>query len=129
MTVADPQAPQDVIRRLNEAWRAGRPDDLAAFFHQEAVIVDGSHRIVAEGRQACVESYRAFISSATIEAYQEGAPEVRLLGPAALVSYPFEITYRTGGQSYHESGSDAFLLVRQAAGWTVAWRQLIWGAV
>ena len=115
-----------VVQRVNEAWRTNRLEVLPALFHVDAVIVDATHLPLAVGRAACVDSYRAFVTSATVEAYTEGAPTVTLFGAAAVVSYPFQIGYSIGGQTYSETGSDCLMLVRGSQGWLVAWRQLVW---
>ena len=129
MNTSHSDAALDVVRRLNEAWRAGRAEALASLFHERAVIVDAMHEALAEGREACVESYRTFASSATVEAYEGGAPAVRVFGSTAVVTYPFEMVYRTGGVSYREAGSDALVLTRAGEQWQVVWRQLVWHAV
>jgi hypothetical protein len=113
------------VQRLNEAWRTNRLERLPALFHEQAVIVDATHQRLATGRAACVESYRAFVSSATIEAYSEEAPTVTLFGQTAVVSYPFRIRYTISGQGYEETGSDCLVLTHEPSGWLVVWRQLV----
>lgn len=115
-----------MVHRLNRAWQSGRIDDLAPLFHEQAVIVDSTHELLAEGRSACVESYRTFVASATVEVYEEGEAGVRMVGPVAFVTVPFEMAYRTGGGSYREAGSDALALVWEDDRWQVVWRQLVW---
>jgi hypothetical protein len=120
--------PWSVVQRLNEAWRTNRLEALPALFHEQAVIVDATHQALAIGRAACVASYRAFVASAGVEAYTEGPPTVALFGAAAVVSYPFRIRYTMGERAYEETGSHCLVLTREASGWLVAWRQLVWRA-
>lgn len=125
----DPTDAWETVRLITEAWRGGRVDDLAPWFHERAVIVDDRHAILADGRSACVESYRAFVTQATVEAYWEGMPEQRVVGPVAWMAYPFALTYRLGGAAHRESGSDALVLVWGGERWEVVWRQVVWRAV
>jgi hypothetical protein len=126
-TTAD-GGPGDVVRRLNEAWRTGRFERMPALFHEQAVIVDAAHQPLAQGRTACVESYRGFVASAAVEEYAEEAPTIARFEGTAVVSYPFRIRYTIGGQSYHETGSDCLVLTHAPSGWLIVWRQLVWRA-
>ncbi|HEU5305453.1 MAG TPA: nuclear transport factor 2 family protein [Gemmatimonadales bacterium] len=120
--------PWRVVQRINTAWRTNQLEALPALFHEQAVIVDAGHRPLAVGRAACVESYRAFVTSATVESYSEESPAVARFGATAVVSYPFQVSYTTGGLRYSEVGSDCLVLTRGAEGWVVVWRQVIWRA-
>jgi hypothetical protein len=121
-------SPLNVVQRLNAAWRGNQIDALPQFFHTKALIVDQGHQPLAVGRDACVESYRAFVSSATVEAYTEGTPKVAQFEGTAVVSYPFEIRYTMGSKIYSESGSDCLVLERTPEAWVVVWRQVVWRA-
>lgn len=118
--------PYATVQRLNAAWRLQQLDSLPPLFHERAVIVDAAHQRLAVGRAACVESYRAFVTSATVEAYEAGPPTVDQFERSAAVTYPFEIRYTTQGKTYTEAGTDCLLLERSATDWVVVWRQLIW---
>jgi hypothetical protein len=118
-----------VVQRLNEAWRTGRLEVLPALFHEHAVIVDATHQQLAIGREACVESYRAFVTSTSVRAYAEETPTVDVWGCTAVVSYPFRIRYTVGERSYDEAGNDCLVLTRDTSGWQVVWRQLVWRAI
>lgn len=113
---ADVADVRDGVRTLNRAWRTTQLDLLPALFHDRAAIVDGAHGRFAAGREACVQSYRASVSSADVEAYDEGEPVIDLFGAAAVVVSPFRMRYRSGGQSYTESGSDCLVLERGSGG-------------
>lgn len=127
LTTAE-REPWRVIQRLNAAWQANQLEALPALFHEHAVMVDATHQPLAVGRAACVESYRAFVSSVTVESYSEEAPAITLFGAAAVVSYSFRIRYGAGGRTHAETGSDCYVLTREPVGWVVAWRQLVWRA-
>ena len=76
------------MQRLNAGWRLHELDALPALFHERAVIVDAAHQRLAMGRAACVESYRAFVTSVTVETYQEGPPTVDRFEGSAVVTGP-----------------------------------------
>ncbi len=103
---------------------------MPALFHDRAVIVDSTHQRLSLGRDACVESYRQFVTAAKVEEYGEGEPTIDVFGAAAVVVYPFTIRYELNQHTYSETGSDCLVLERGgAAGWVVVWRQLVWRAV
>lgn len=116
-----------VVQQLNRAWLTGDLAGMPALLHERAVIADANHQRLCVGREACVESYRQFVSAAKVEAYTEAEPAIELFGAAAVVVYPFTIRYELNGRSCAESGSDCLVLERGgAAGWVVIWRQLVW---
>jgi hypothetical protein len=120
---------RQVVDQLNAAWRAGRFEEISPIFHQQAVIVDGEHRRQTEGRGACVESYRAFVTAAIVEEYGEGPLHIDLFGSTAVVTYSFTIQYLMGGKGYLEAGVDCLVLGRQGSEqWQVLWRQVVWRA-
>lgn len=123
-----PAGPWAAVQRLNAAWRLQQPDALPPLFHERAVIVDAAHQRLAVGRAACVESYRAFVASATVHEYTEGVPSVDEFDGCAVVTYSFEIRYAAQGKTYNEAGTDCLLLERSTTDWVVVWRQLTWRA-
>jgi hypothetical protein len=118
--------PWATVQRVNAAWRHRQVDALPPLFHERAVIVDGGHQRLAVGREACVESYRAFVASATVEEYTEGTAVVDEFGSCAIVTYPFEIRYTVEGRVYSEAGTDSLVLDSSTGPWVVAWRQVVW---
>lgn len=118
--------PLELVRLINAAWRGNYLDELPRYFHERALIVDQAHQPLAVGRDACVESYRAFVASAKVEEYTEGNANVTRFRSSAVVSYPFEIRYTMEGKSHSEAGSDCLVLERAPEGWVVVWRQVVW---
>lgn len=113
------------IEALNKAWLEGRPDQLSGLMHERMLIVDAAGRRLAEGREAAVESYRAFAEAAVVDRFSVGATQVDVFGQAAVVSYAFDIVYCMAGVHYREAGRDTFVLEQSDSGWLAVWRQTV----
>ena len=111
-----------MVGRLNAAWVEGRPDDLPQFFHEDVVLAapDLEKRLV--GRDACVQSYRDFISQATVHQFEMKDVEVDVFGAAAVAACPYTIEYQLGERRFRATGRDLLVLVRDGGGWRVVWR-------
>jgi ketosteroid isomerase-like protein len=114
----------EAVKRINAAWREGQPERLAELFHERMAIVGPDGQRYAEGRDACVESYRTFCEQATVTGYNELDPIVDVYNHVAVVSYGFDIDYTLDGKAARESGQDFFVLERDGDGWLAVWRQL-----
>lgn len=118
---------QDLVRRLNAAWVEGRPEDLGKLFHSDMVLVapDFVQRLV--GREACVQSYQAFLSQAVVHRFELQQADVDVFGATAVASCPYTIEYEIGGKRWRGSGRDLLVLVQSAGSWSVVWRTLVSG--
>src|SRR5436305_4778139 len=114
-----------LVERLNQAWLAGRYDELEPLFHPTAVLVGPGFTGRVEGRAACVQSYRDFGAAAKVEAFEIGDLMIEAWGAAAVVSCPFAITYQLNDVRYEERGRDLLVLVNEDGAWRIAWRTLI----
>jgi ketosteroid isomerase-like protein len=113
-----------LLERINKSWLEGRFDHLGGFFHSEMVITGPDLRPLARGREACVESYRGFVSQAQIEGFREGDHTVDVFGNVAVATYSFDLRYRMGGRVHHASGRDSFVFADDGAGWRAVWRTM-----
>jgi uncharacterized protein (TIGR02246 family) len=118
---------RQVVERINDAWRSGRPDGLAAYFHPDIVIVGPDYQEMGRGREACVASYRDFLGSAVVRAYRESGLVVRQWGTTAVATYGWEMDYEQGGQLHREAGTDLFVFARQGDAWLAVWRAVTFG--
>lgn len=114
-----------LLRKINDAWVKGRPEDLAEYFHESMVIVAPRFQGIEKGREACIRSYKEFISQATVHEYNESDITVELWGAIGVATYRFLIIYEMGGASYDESGWDVFVFGRENGKWQAVWRTLI----
>ena len=125
VNLIDVEAIRTRVQSLNAAWREKRFDDLRAFFHPDAVIVAPGLEARIAGRDAVVESYRNFVASASIEAFELAEPVVDLWGDPAVVTAKFTITYSMDGKVFHEQGHDLLVFQRQGGEWLIVWRTLM----
>jgi len=115
----------EVVEAINQAWLHGRISDLRQLFHEHVIIapMPGAERI--RGIDACVASYEDFCTRAEIEDFRESCPAVDVFGDSAITSYSFEITWQSGGETYHETGQEILVMIHQAGRWQVVWRSMI----
>lgn len=78
-----------------------------------------------EGREACVQSYRDFMSAAKVIRYRESAPVIDVFGDTGVSTFRWEMTWEMQGQTHDESGHDLFVFARQDGRWLAAWRTLL----
>ncbi len=114
-----------IVRAINAAWVHGDAGEMADYLDERMVIVQPGFEQRLVGRQACVESYRAFASQAAIGRYDEGEVTVEVRGDTAIASYRYVIEYEIDGETYHDVGHDVFVLMGGDGGWRAVWRTLI----
>ncbi len=105
------------VRDLNDAWTKGRPQDLTSFFHRDMVAITPTDRERLEGREACYNGWNDFVQSTTIHYWKETEPRIQIYGPAAVVTYYFEMSFDQGGQTINLGGRDMFFLVKEGGKW------------
>jgi len=129
MTLAAQQPDQEQIRsllgRINEAWLNGHTERLNECFHDDVVVKGPDLQEMARGREACVNSYADFIRIAIVKEFRASEPIIDLFGNVAVVSSPWEISYRMNDREYREAGRDLLVLIREDGGWQVAWRTVL----
>jgi hypothetical protein len=118
-------SPAESLIALNVAWAAGRLDDVERLLHPRAVIVGADLSRLAEGREACVASYRNFLAAVTVVAFAEHDIRAEEYDGTAVVSYSYRIKYESGGEQYDDDGREVLVLVRAEHSWQVAWRQIL----
>ena len=101
------------ILRLNEAWQAGRFDELADFYHPDVVLLPPDAGEPIRGREAVVGSYREFAEAATLIEFQVTGMDVFEFtesGGSSVCHMRFEIEYQTEGQRFRESGLEVYAM-------------------
>ena len=116
---------KQTVSGITAAWRQGRIDALSRFYRPDVVFVQPGFGGRVEGREACVESYRDFLTAATVHDYAEDAPRVDVFGDTAIAVTHFEIDYQLEDKRHRETGHDMLVLVREEGEWRVAWRTLL----
>lgn len=110
------------VRDLNEAWLAGRIEDLYPFFHERVIVVPPGSAEGLVGRNAMVASYRQFAEQATIRRFEELGLGVDVFDKTAIATVRFAIVYELGGQVFDEFGTDLLVMVHGDQGWQIVWR-------
>ena len=116
---------QGVLSRLTAAWTEERFDELEDILHQSVVFVQPGFAGRVEGRTACVDTYRKFMSSAKLLDYSERDITIDVWGTTAVATYIYDISWEMEGRSRRERGRDLFVFIREESRWQVVWRTII----
>jgi hypothetical protein len=114
-----------VMRRINQAWLAGRVDDLAPMLHPEIVMVFPGFSGRVQGRDALLAGFRDFCQNATMREFHEQDHQVDVVGDAAVVSFRYEMVYERSGERYRATGRDLWVFQNEAGAWIAVWRTML----
>lgn len=114
-----------VLSRLTAAWTEERFDELEDILHQSVVFVQPGFTARTEGRTACVDSYRKFVSTAKLLEYSERDAAIDVWGSTAVATYVYTMSWEVAGQTRRERGQDLFVFIREESRWQVVWRTVI----
>jgi hypothetical protein len=115
--------PLELVQAINEAWIEGRAAEaLPELFVEQAVIVGPDLSRLAEGRDACVESYVQFSEQTELVGFDEFDHRVDSFGPVAVVDYAYRAVYVRDGEELTDYGRDVIMAVDTGSGWHAAWR-------
>jgi len=122
------QAVSDVVvesmNRINQAWLAGRIDDMAPMIHPDVIMVVPGFAGRAQGRDPFLKGFREFYQSATIHEFRETERAVDVVGDTAVVSFLFAMVYERNGGRYRATGRDFWVFHREGAEWIAVWRTM-----
>lgn len=126
-TFKDPEQGKvwEVMQAINRAWVDGQPEEMEPHLHPDMVIVTSDVEYRADGRDACIASYKDFCDRAQIQEYREEKPNVDIFGEQAVVIYRFNITYKLEGEPHQDEGADIFVFKREQDQWLAIWRTLV----
>jgi hypothetical protein len=114
-----------IVRQINLSWREGKPEKLEEYFHERMMIVSADLKILGDGKEQCINSYREFIGQAHILEYKESEPEIHIWGTTAIAWYNYEMNWKMNGDSYEESGKDLFVFTSESGKWMAIWRKVM----
>jgi hypothetical protein len=115
---------EDVLARINAAWRGGRPRDMAPHLDPRVVMAFPGFTGCLEGAGALIESYESFSREARVLEYRQGEVRVDGSGSVAVAHYPFEMVYERGAGRWRSKGTDLWVFERRDAGWIAIWRTM-----
>ncbi len=121
----DKEQIKTIINEVNDATLGSKQTDLGQFFHDEVKFVAPDFTNALEGKEAALNSYREFREVAELKGYELGDPNVSVFDTTAVATYPFDMRYKLGQETYHETGRDIMVLARRGDQWQIVWRTLI----
>jgi len=98
--------------------------EIGELLSEDAVIAPPGFDGRIRGREAYVESYRAYDQAATTHEFSPGEPEIDIVGDVAVSVCPFSIVYELDGKTYREKGREVLVFSRSAGEWKVVWRTM-----
>jgi hypothetical protein len=75
------------LAAINNAWRAGRPEEMHAYLHPDIVMKMPGFSGGTVGREAFIEGFRQFAANARILEYSESDERIDVIGACAVITY------------------------------------------
>jgi hypothetical protein len=115
------------LRRLSEAWRNRRYDELRDCFRESAVMALPGFLGRVAGREAIVEAYREFMDRSTLESYSEAPATIEAFEHTAITYYAWQMVWTSGGKQQQAAGHDLFIFERDdgSGRWKAMWRTML----
>jgi nuclear transport factor 2 (NTF2) superfamily protein len=126
--MADETKAEDVaatMRRINQAWRAGRVEDLAPMVHPEILMVFPGFAGRISGREAFLAGFRDFSQNATVHEFREQDHQIDIAGNTAVINFSYEMVYERSGERYRATGRDLWIFERHGVAWLAVWRTML----
>jgi len=105
------------VRKMNDAWTKGNPDDLVGYFHRDMIAITATERNRIDGGADCVAGWKGFANAAQIHRWEEIDPVIHVYGDSAVVTYYYDMAFDMGGQSMELGGRDMFFFVKEDGRW------------
>lgn len=127
--VSNTKAAEEVwktVRAMNQAWAVeGNIEQLTSYFHDDMVLISPAGRERLAGRDSVKASYRAFVEDAEVLHLNELDPKVQLYGDGmfAVVTYYYDMSFKTGGEIVEAQGRDMLVLVKEDGKWWIVAQQ------
>tara|TARA_B100001989_G_scaffold133611_1_gene94544 strand:- start:86 stop:505 length:420 start_codon:yes stop_codon:yes gene_type:complete len=126
--MTDETAIWTAIDRANAAWTQGRPRDVGALYHADAVHIAPGIATRLQGRGPMVESYEVYDAAARTEHFEVVRRDLTVRGDTAIATYVFHVVYTIEGERYDEHGQEIMVLERAPdaeLGWLAVWRHQV----
>ena len=111
------------IKQLNAAWVAEEYAQLQPLLHPRVSMATPNGETIM-GEELLIESYRQFMTNATLHRFDLTAIEVDAFTTTAVVRASFWIDYEMAGERHEESGVDLWVLEKatESGCWLGVWR-------
>ncbi len=113
---------RQLMKKINQAWLQGRPQELKAYFHPDIQFVGPNLVTLGAGREICIDSYQDFLNQAVIKKYTESEYDIQIWESTAIASYTFNIEYDMKGKPQRDTGKDLFVFAVDLGKWLAVWR-------
>ena len=100
-------------------------DTLVPIFHKDMVIRGPEMTLMAQGREAAIQSYADFAARSEVLSFEADPVEVEVFDDMAVAKCRWTMRYRTGAAESAAAGTDSFMFVLEDGRWQVAWRALL----
>ncbi len=107
----------ETLQSLNECWTKGDGANLKNFFHEDMVAITPMDHYRREGKEQCIAGWVGFAESAKILSWKENDPQIQLFNDTAIVTYYYDMSYETDGQTVDTGGRDMFVFVKENDKW------------
>jgi hypothetical protein len=111
--------------RINTLWRAGEVDDLKGLIDVDVVTTLPQAGVWVKGRDALLDGFRDFCTTATIGAFREDDRRVEVIGDTAVAASRFEMAYERAGQALVATGRDLWMFERRGDVWIAVCRIML----
>jgi hypothetical protein len=113
------------LQDINQAWLAGRSEDLEPLLHPDIVMVFPGFQGSVQGRDVLLAGFRDFCDNARVHEYREHDHQSSVVGDTAVVSLRFEMVYERSGQRWRSTGRDLWVLRYASKLWIAVWRTML----
>ena len=119
----------ETVQRINRTCMQGEGfDEVAGLFHDDVVMVSPGFRARAEGREACLKTYKDACSQMTFEKLDGSDEQIDVYGSAAVVAYKYDCVWEFQGKKHTQDGHEILVFAKDGPQWQVVWRTLIPGS-
>jgi len=115
----------ETMRQINDAWIAGRVDNLAPMVHDEIVMVMPGFAGRVQGRETFIAGFRDFCENARIHDFRDGERQIDVVGDTAVVNFDYEMLYERSAARYRVTGRDLWVFARHGTEWLAVWRTML----
>ena len=116
---------KEILKSVNASWLSGKLDNLNKYFHENMIIVSPNIKILASGKENCIQSYIDFLNRATIIDYSDRDPEVHVFGNTGIAFYAYHIFWKIDEKTFRENGEELYVFNRNNDKWSIVMRKLM----
>ncbi len=88
-------------------------------------LVGPDSQRIAEGREACIQSYRDEYQRVQVTAFKADKAEVNVAGHTAVATYNYSQSYEVGSEARTEDGRNILVFTKEAGQWLLTWKAVI----